>query len=115
MVSLRSGSQQAIFTHRIVRVAIQDGQVWIETKGDANATADPSLTPATAVIGRVSVALPGMGYAITLLSSISGVIFVCSLGLILFLAGGLLDGRRPGQRAVTAERDAGPVGAIDPA
>ena len=114
-VSLSSGSQQAIFTHRVVRIAIQDGQVWVETKGDANATADPSLTPATAVIGRVSVSLPGMGYAITLLSSISGVIFVSSLGLILFIAGGLLDGRRPGHRAVPPEREAGAVGAIDPA
>ena len=37
----------AIFTHRIVRIAERAGAIWIETKGDANATADPSLTPAT--------------------------------------------------------------------
>ena len=54
VVSLRSGPQRAIFTHRITRVAQRDGATWIETQGDANATADPSLSPASAVIGRVT-------------------------------------------------------------
>ena len=95
VVSLRSGDKGAIFTHRIVRIAAGDDGVWIETKGDANASADPSLTPASGVIGRVALAFPVAGYAIALLSTLSGVIFVISLGLILFLAGEVVRSRTP--------------------
>ncbi len=58
IVSLRSGPQRAVFTHRIIRIADRDGEVWIETQGDANDAPDPSITPATAVIGRVAVIIP---------------------------------------------------------
>ena len=102
VVSLRSGPQGAIFTHRITRVAQQDGAIWIETRGDANAAADPSLSPATAVIGRVTVALPAVGYAIALLSTPSGIIFVISLGLVLFFAGGMLEPRTSTRRTTSA-------------
>ena len=50
-----------------------DGR-WIETQGDANAAPDPSLTPATPVIGRVGVAVPYAGYLLTLLSSLPGLV-----------------------------------------
>ena len=53
VVSLQVGEQRAVFTHRIVRLAEREGAVWLETQGDANAAPDPSLVPATAVIGRV--------------------------------------------------------------
>ena len=61
VVSLRSGPNRAIFSHRIIRVVVRDGAVWIETKGDANAAADPSLTPASQVIGRASATIPMAG------------------------------------------------------
>jgi signal peptidase len=101
VVSLRSGPDRAIFTHRIIRVVVQDGTVWIETKGDANATADPSLTPASQVIGRASVTIPGAGYLIALLSSLHGIVFVISLGLVLLLAASMVDNLAPGPRRET--------------
>jgi signal peptidase len=91
VVSLRSGADRAIFTHRIVRLADRDGTLWLETKGDANATPDPSLTPAVAVIGRVALAIPFAGYLITLYSAPSGILFVISVGLILLLLGVMLE------------------------
>lgn len=91
VVSLRSGPSQAIFTHRITRVVERDGAPWIETRGDANAAADPSLTPASAVLGRVAVTLPVAGYLLTLLSSPIGIVFALSLGGLLLVAGWLLD------------------------
>lgn len=91
IVSLRSGAQRAIFTHRITRVIDRDGAVWIETKGDANADVDPSITPATAVVGRVSVAVPKIGYLIALLSAPVGILFAISLGSLLLFAGWVLE------------------------
>jgi signal peptidase I len=98
IVSLRSGPGRAIFSHRIIRVVARDGSVWIETKGDANATADPSLTPASQVIGRASATIPGAGYLIALLSSLHGIVFVVSLGLVLMLAASLVEGAVPVRR-----------------
>ena len=93
-VSLRSGSAKAIFTHRVTRVVDRDGTVWVETKGDANAEPDPSVTPASAIIGRVVVALPALGYLVALLSTPLGIVFVVGLGLILLLAGGMIEAPR---------------------
>ena len=91
VVSLRSGTERAIFTHRITRVVDHEGTVWIETRGDANASPDPSLTPATDVIGRVTVAVPVAGYAIALVSTVSGIVFVIALGLLMFLVGWVIE------------------------
>jgi signal peptidase len=91
IVSLRSGPERAVFTHRIIRVVDRSDQVWIETKGDANGAADPSITPASAVIGREVVTIPFAGYLVALLSIPSGVLFVIALGLALLLAGWVLD------------------------
>lgn len=91
VVSLRSGPARAVFTHRIVRIAERDGTLWLETKGDANAQSDPSITPASDVIGRVVVALPLAGYALTVLTAPSGVVFILSTGTLLLLAGWWLE------------------------
>jgi signal peptidase len=114
VVSLRSGPAQAIFTHRVTRVVDRDGAIWVETKGDANAEPDPSITAATQVVGRVTVTIPGAGYLIALLSTPRGLMFVVSLGLVLLLVGWLIEvpmplRRRAGQRSA----DSVPVGALD--
>lgn len=107
VVSLRSGPQQAVFTHRIVRILDHQGAPWIETKGDANPAADPSITPVADVIGRVSIVLPVAGYALALLSSPIGVILILSVGATLMVATWLLqsmedDRRRAAMRTVLA-------------
>jgi signal peptidase I len=91
IVSLRSGPQHAVFTHRIVRLADRGGEVWIETQGDANAAPDPSISPAGAVIGRVVVSIPYAGYLVALLSIPSGVLFIVSFGLVLLMSAWALD------------------------
>ena len=106
VVSLRSGPDRAIFTHRIVRLADPDGSLWLETQGDANLTPDPSLTPATAVLGRVAVWIPFAGYLLTLYSAPSGILFVISSGLVLLLLGVLLEPQTTRRRA--AERGSTP-------
>ena len=91
VVSLRVGQRQSVFTHRIVRLVPRDDGLWIETKGDANATPDPSIIPATTVIGRVQVSLPYAGYALHLLSTAPGVLFLLSIGVLLLAGAWLLE------------------------
>src|SRR6266508_1037466 len=86
VVSLRVGPKSSIFTHRIVRLVEQDGETWVETKGDANSVADPTLVPASSIIGRVSWSIPWAGYLLALMSLPLGVLF------ILGVAGSLLAG-----------------------
>jgi signal peptidase I len=101
VVSLRSGPGRAIFTHRVIRVVVNGGTTWVETKGDANATADPSLTPASQIIGRASITIPNAGYLIALLSSLHGIVFVISLGLVLLLAASMVESVMPVRRRAT--------------
>lgn len=85
IVSLRSGEGlKSIFTHRITRIVNRSDGVWIETKGDANRIVDPSITPASDVIGRVVLNVPFGGFLLKLLSVPSGVaLMVCLAGVLL--------------------------------
>ncbi len=91
VVSLQTGPEHAVFTHRVVRLATLPDGLYIETKGDANPAVDPALVAATAVIGRVDLSVPYAGYGVALLSTIQGVLFVCSLAALLLVAAWLLD------------------------
>ena len=91
VVSVRVGQQQSVFTHRIVRLVPRDEGLWIETKGDANQRPDPSIIPATTVIGRLEVSIPYAGYAVRLLSTAQGVLFLLAFGILLLAGAWLLD------------------------
>lgn len=112
VVSLRSGAGRAIFTHRIIRLADRDGERWLETQGDANADPDPSITPASAVIGRVAWSLPVAGYLIALLSTVPGLVMLLSTGALLLVVGWWLDGlAAERRRSAIADRAPAPVAA----
>jgi signal peptidase len=83
VVSIQSGPNRAVFTHRVIRLVDRDGAVWVETRGDANPAADPSILPAGDVIGRVAVAVPYLGYLVALASQPSGVVLIIAVGLLL--------------------------------
>ena len=87
IVSVRVGEQQALFTHRIVRLVDREDGLWLETKGDANDDPDPSIIPATSVVGRVAVTIPLLGYAVRLLGTMQGILFLLALGVFMLAAG----------------------------
>ena len=92
VVSLRSGTNlQSIFTHRVTRIVPLEGTIWVETKGDANADVDPSITSTEHVIGRVSATVPYAGFLLALLSVPSGVLFVVLLAAVLLTLVWLLE------------------------
>jgi signal peptidase len=101
---MRVGPEQAVFTHRIVRVVERADGLWLETKGDANEAPDPALVPAGAVVGRVSLAISGIGYVIAALSTSSGLLLAAGLAGVLLALILLLEGLESGaSRRRTAE------------
>ena len=110
IVSMRVGEKQALFTHRIVRLVDREDGLWLETKGDANDDHDPAIVPATTVVGRVAVIIPQAGYAVRLLGTSQGILFLLALGAFMLAAGWVLESfesdqaaaRRRAARALTA-------------
>jgi signal peptidase len=104
VVSIRVGQQQAVFTHRIVRLVPRDDGLWIETKGDANDAPDPSIIPASTVVGRLQISLPYAGYAVKLLSTGPGVLFLLAIGVMILAGAWFLESLELDQE--TAKRQA---------
>ncbi len=99
VVTLRTGSGHLV-THRIVRLAAIGSTVYVETRGDANATPDPVITRAASVVGRMVLAIPYVGAAALAIGRPAGCLGLVSVLLILWLGAELF--RR------TAEVSAGP-------
>jgi signal peptidase I len=75
-----------VVTHRITRIADANGDILIETKGDANAAPDPAMQAASAVTGVVHGHLPFAGYLLAFLAMRTGILSAISLlGSILML------------------------------
>ena len=74
-----------VISHRVTRTGVMGGERYFEIKGDANRTPDPVLVPARAVIGRVGLHLPYLGYVVAMLGTSSGLV-----SLLAMLAAGLL-------------------------
>jgi signal peptidase len=90
-VSLQVGPNRTTFTHRIVALVPRPDGVWVRTKGDANADLDPTLVPATSIVGRVEWSVPWAGYLLALLSLPVGVIFALGLAATLLAIAWLLE------------------------
>ena len=90
------------YTHRIVRLATLNGAPYLETKGDANATADPAIVPVASVVGRVALQLPLLGFLAALLATPVGLFgFLAISGTLLCLVW-LLEDLEAGQCPVCA-------------
>jgi signal peptidase I len=76
----------AYVTHRVLQVVEENGQLLVQTKGDANDSPDPSAVPASAFIGVVEGWVPAAGYGMILMSTLAGLISWLSFGLALVAA-----------------------------
>jgi signal peptidase len=81
----------AIFTHRVTRLVSLQRVPYVETKGDANSSVDPALTPLDHVVGRVMLTLPLAGVLMAGLATLAGGATVLFATLTLFAALWLLD------------------------
>jgi signal peptidase len=114
VVSVQEAPGRTTFTHRITRIVERDGARWLETKGDANAAADPAITAATGVIGRVAIVLPLLGFAIAVMAQATGVASVLALAAALVVARALVSPAPHAGRTAGLERpdETRPDGAV---
>ncbi len=98
-----------VFTHRVVSVVDLGGERQFLTRGDANATPDPTPVPANAVQGRLTFMLPAAGYVVALLELPSGVLCVMSLLCSLLLLLWLLEDLEPRRQVRPTPVAAGPT------
>ena len=80
-----------VVTHRVIEIDASEANVWLRTKGDANATPDAVPIPITSVVGVVAITVPAAGYLIALLTTFAGLTSVLSYALALLLAIWLLE------------------------
>ena len=108
-----------IVTHRVARLVSIGATPYFGTKGDANSQADPVITPVSAIIGRVSWTLPGVGYLVTLLSVPIGIAAVFLIGATLLGTALLLEelavDRRERTRRIGRPSPTRPLAAPSPA
>jgi signal peptidase I len=104
VVTVRVAPSATLYTHRVTRLLTLDGQPYIETKGDANPGPDGATVRASAVVGRVALSVPFLGYLLTLLTIPVGVLFVLGLGAVLVLAALLLESLEEGPVPAPAVR-----------
>jgi len=90
------------YTHRIVRLATLNGAPYLETKGDANATADPAIVPVASVVGRVAFQLPLLGFLAALLAMPLGLFGFLAVSGTLSCLVWLIEDLEAGQRPTCA-------------
>jgi signal peptidase I len=107
------------YTHRIVRLATLNGAPYLETKGDANATADPAIVPVASVVGRVALQLPLLGFLAALLATPVGVFgFLAvsgTLSCLVWLVEDLEAGECPGCAGIAEDPSVHAPGEAQPA
>jgi signal peptidase len=85
VVTIQQGASTP-YTHRITRLAELKGVPYVETKGDSNAQPDPAIVPRAAVVGRIVVSLPLLGYLSVVLGTaagLAGFLALCATLLLL--------------------------------
>jgi signal peptidase len=119
VVSMQVGPQRTIFTHRITTLVDRADGRWLRTQGDANAEPDPTLVPASAVIGRLELVVPYAGYLLALLSLPVGVMLVLGIAAALLAVAWLLESLEldatPARSATGSGSRAEPAGEPRPA
>ena len=68
-----TGTAVSIISHRVIGIQT-NSPLSFQTKGDANASADPFVTPGRDVIGQFSSRIPHLGYTVIFLKTLPGLL-----------------------------------------
>jgi signal peptidase len=68
IVVYRNGGHRWVI-HRVMEIRVVNGQRYLVTKGDANNTTDPDLTPTDAVYGQATLRVPFLGRVVHFLTT----------------------------------------------
>lgn len=91
VISYRAVGKEQLTTHRVVALREVGGEAYVQTKGDANAEADPDFTPVANVVGVMGAVIPHAGTALTWVSDPELRLVSFGVPLLLAAAGALKD------------------------
>ncbi len=94
-----------LVTHRVVDVVQIKGETYVKVKGDANASPDDTLAPASSIVGRVDFVAPYMGIFIFMLTIPTGIISIFLLAFTLLLTVWLLEDLEGEEEAAEEEEE----------
>ncbi len=81
VISYRN-NQNTLVTHRIIELVEKDGEVFFQTKGDANNVKDEGLIAPEQLVGSLFFHIPKAGYIANFLKSPFGLILIVSVPLL---------------------------------
>lgn len=77
VVTFKKGN--TLVSHRVVRVVRENREKFFQTKGDANAAADPELVSESAVVGKVVFAAPFVGKLVAFVKQPAGFLLLVAV------------------------------------
>lgn len=96
VILFRHPDAERLVMHRIVDVVRQDGDVFYQTRGDANDAPDARLVPSDDVESRVRASVPQLGSLLHALRPPVGLLWLLVLPWVLVTLPDLVARRRPG-------------------
>jgi len=98
------GATKDNVTHRIVGIEQKEGTLFFKTKGDANDTPDQKLVAPNQIIGKELLAIPFMGYLLTYIKTLPGLIFFIFVPAIIIIAEEIVNIRKEIKRLARKRR-----------
>ncbi|ETI70139.1 signal peptidase I [Neobacillus vireti] len=80
-------NQHTLVTHRIIDLVTNDGEVFFQTKGDANNVEDEGLISSEQLEGSLFFYIPKAGYIANFLQSSMGIILLVTVPLLILTIG----------------------------
>jgi len=104
----------AYVTHRLVQVVEENGELFLQTKGDANDSPDAAAVPESSYVGVVDAWVPAAGYGLIIMSTPTGLVSWLSFGLALLATDTYLAGMGTDTSPVPAPAEPPAVVRADP-
>lgn len=112
---LEYGANETIITHRIHKIVDKNGQIFFQTKGDANPTPDPQLVPTSNVIAEYdNFTIPYLGYYLSFMKTKLGIGLLLILpGILLILSTMIGLFREIGKMSKGGQKESSETGSVD--
>jgi len=78
-------TKKETITHRIYKVLNKDGNLYYQTKGDANDSADNNAISSEMIVGKTILTIPYLGYPIAFSRTLPGLIILIIIPALLII------------------------------
>lgn len=87
IITYRGESSVGLITHRVERLARENGQLLFHTRGDANNVPDPQPVTEWQLVGKVALTVPYLGYLLAYTRTREGLTVLIGLAMLMIIGG----------------------------